>query len=93
MHAQVTGVIAMHAVMSFASYGMAVAATAVFWAGVSEETFLLRVFGAVIATIGIWIAESTERRTRSGMASQAATVNGLLLFVMAVISFYMHFAD
>lgn len=81
----------MHAVMSFTSYGMAIAATAVFWTGVSEENFLLRVFGAVIATIGIWIAESAERKTRAGMASQAAVLNGFLLFVMAIISFYMHF--
>ena len=83
----------MHAVMSFTSYGMAIAATAIFWAGVSEENFLLRVAGAVVASIAIWIAESAERKTRSGMASQAAMLNGLLLFVMAIISFYMHFAS
>ena len=77
--------------MSVASYGMALAATLVFWAGVSGEAFLLRVIGAAVATAGIWIAESAERRTRSGSASQAAMLNGLLLFVMALISLYLHF--
>lgn len=80
-------------VLSLTSYVSALAATAVFWLGVSHESLMLRLGGAVIATFGIWIAESAERRLRSARASQAATFNGLLLLVMATISLYLHFSN
>jgi len=79
----------MHAVMSLASYLCALAATAAFWMGVSDDSLLLRAAGAVAATVGIWMAESVERRARS--TSQAATLNGVLLLAMAGISLYLHF--
>lgn len=80
-------------VMSLTSYVSAMTATGVFWFGVTHESMLVRIGGAAIATFGIWVAESAERRTRSARASQAATLNGLLLLVMAVISLYLHFAE
>ena len=81
----------MNGVMSLTSYLSAFAASGMFLLGMTEESFLLRAAGAVIATFGIWVAESAERRTRSARASQAATLNGLLLLVMALISLYLHF--
>lgn len=81
----------MFGVLSLTSYISAFAATVVFWLGVSEESLLLRIAGAAVATFGIWIAESAERKTRSSRASQAATLNGLLLLVMTIISLYLHF--
>ncbi|HEX7029237.1 MAG TPA: hypothetical protein VF254_01470 [Gammaproteobacteria bacterium] len=81
----------MFGILSLTSYLSAMAATGVFWLGLSEESLLFRIAGAAIATFGIWIAESAERRTRSSRASQAATLNGLLLLVMTIISLYLHF--
>jgi len=83
----------MSGVLSLTSYLAAMAATAVFWLGISDESLLLRIAGAVLATFGVWIAESAERKTRSRKASQAATLNGLLLLVMATISLYLHFTN
>ncbi|HEX6929788.1 MAG TPA: hypothetical protein VF267_11080 [Gammaproteobacteria bacterium] len=81
----------MNSVLSLTSYLSAMGATVMFWLGVSEDSLLLRIAGAVIATFGIWAAESVERRARSARASQAATLNGLLLLVMAAVSLYLHF--
>lgn len=83
----------MNGVLSLTSYLSAMAATGVFWIGVSHESMLYRIAGGVIATFGIWVAESAERKTRSSRASQAATLNGLLLLVMTVISLYLHFTN
>lgn len=83
----------MSAVMSLTSYLLAIAATFIFWTGVSQETLLLRFAGAATAATGIWLAESAERRARSGRATQAATLNALLLLVMGVISLYLHFTN
>lgn len=83
----------MPGVLSLASYLSAMLATGVFWFGLAHESMLVRIAGAALATFGIWVAESAERRTRSARASQAATLNGLLLLVMTVISLYLHFAD
>ena len=79
--------------MSFTSYLAAFAATVLFWTGVSQEMLLPRIVAAVMATGGIWFAESAERRTRSRGPAYAATLNGLLLLAMAGISLYLHFAD
>lgn len=83
----------MSGILSLTSYLSAMIATGMFWLGVSEESLLFRIAGAVIATFGIWIAESAERKTRSSRASQAATLNGLLLLVMTMISLYLHFTE
>lgn len=83
----------MYAMMSLTSYLAAIAATVIFWAGVAQELLVARIAAAVIATAGIWFAESAERRTRSRGATQAATLNGLLLFAMAVVSLYLHFVE
>lgn len=83
----------MTAAFSLASYLAAVFATVVFWTGISEESLLLRVAAAVIATAGIWLAESGERKAgMSGMAN-AATLNVALLLVMTAISLYLHFTN
>lgn len=81
----------MNGVLSLASYISAMAATGAFWFGVSHDALLFRIAGAAIATFGIWVAESAERRLRSSSASQAATLNGVLLLMMAAISLYLHF--
>jgi hypothetical protein len=91
LSAQAAGVAHMHAVMSLTSYIAAIIATATFWTGVAQDSLLLRIAGAIVATFGVWIAENAERRTRSSKASQAATLNGLLLLVMATLSLYLHF--
>lgn len=83
----------MSGVLALASYISAFAATAVFWLGLSEESLLFRIAGAAIATFGIWVAESAERKTRSARASEAATLNGMLLLVMAIVSLYLHFTN
>lgn len=83
----------MTAVFSLTSYLAAVAATVVFWTGIAEASLLMRIAAAVIATIGIWLAESGERKAgMSGMAN-AGTLNVVLLLVMTVISLYLHFAS
>lgn len=83
----------MYGVLALTSYISALAATGIFWLGISQESLLLRIAGAALATIGIWVAESAERNARSARASQAATLNGLLLLVMTGITLYLHFAE
>lgn len=83
----------MYGVLALTSYLSAMIATGIFWLGISQESLLLRIVGAAIATIGIWAAESAERNTRSTRASQAATLNCLLLLMMTGITLYLHFAE
>src|SRR5690606_22169112 len=54
----------MEGILSLASYLAAFMATGTFWFGVSHDAFLARVGAAGLATLGITLAESAERRMR-----------------------------